>query len=104
MEKTSEIKEFYQLIGAFLQAKRLESGTKDTQKTIADIIGCSKSHIYQLENGYTVINAYELSVYCKRYKINANEILKGTDTISDSKTIIDMMQHIVEEYQNKLNP
>ncbi len=69
-------KEYERFIIAFTQ--RLELRRKAlglSQNELAKKLGCSKTHICNVENGYTKISAYQLMKWCSILNISPSDAL-----------------------------
>lgn len=72
-QKTDDEKIFLEQIG--LELGNARRNKHMTQKRVAEIIGCSLSHINDVENGNANITVYELVSLCKLYNISPIHII-----------------------------
>ena len=93
---SDERNEFNFNLGQKLQEARLKS--KILQQDMADIIGCSRIHISQLENGKIDISAYEL----KQYALKCNISISSVVMYNSGATITDAIMKNFNENQINL--
>jgi len=74
--KSNEEKQFLLQIGIELGNARRKRHL--TQNKVAAIVGCSLSHINDIENGNANTTAFELVTLCKLYKVSITTVTKSS--------------------------